>query len=1168
MRMKIVVGLIGLTAGIVFAQERGTLSGSVTDPQGSAIPGAQVVATETRTGTKATATSEATGAYTLPFLPLGEYEIAVDAPGFKKALRRGLTLSAGESRVIDVRMEIGAASESVTVTSDAPLVQTTNASTGQVVTTREVEDIPINGRAPIMLTALAMGVINTAADSTFNRPFDGPGGSFTMGGVSGSNEILLDGAPNSNTSAGGQSAYSPPQDAVAEVSVSGFQSDAAYGHAGGGTMNLITKSGTNQFHFTAFEFNQVSYLDANLFFYNAIGEKRSNYNFNQYGMTAGGPLWIPKVFNGKNRVFWMFAYEGLRDGDPSEDGVVFATVPTAAERQGDFSSLLKVSPNYAIYDPASGTPSGAQIARTPFPNNVIPTNRLNPIAQNYLQYYPQPNYAGRADGYENYYPGDVDHDGYNSELGRLDLNLTNNNRLAFNFRNSARTQDKRNFFRNVSTGNFLYRNNDGASIDDVDTITPSTVLEVRANWTQYFNGHASLADGFNPATLGFPSYLASSSENVEIPAIVFATCAATNGAFPSFQCLGPEAMQTDDHIPENNYQVFGDIVKSWGNHTTKAGIDLRDHQYSSYTAGYPAGVFNFNIGSAIGSNWTNGPLSNAAASPLGQDFAAFLLGLPTTGEFDVNSHSTFTNKYYAWFVQDDWRVRPNLTLNIGMRWEHESPTTERYNRVVNGFNPTATNPISAAAAAAYAASPQALLPTNQFSALGGLTFAGPGSPNIYTSNSHIFSPRFGAAWTPNQLGGKTVIRGGFGIFVSPLGIVGLNQEGFSQVTQFPATTNNYLSPTTTLSNPFPNGIASPAGAANGTGTFLGQQVLFYNPQTVNPYSMRWDLSIQHELPGHIVLEVAYTGNHAIHLAGNVQLNEIPRQYLSTSLARDTATINLLTGNVPNPLKGLVPNSTSLNGSTVSLQQLLVKFPQYPLGAAASNGVVEQGANAFSSTYESLNVRLQKRFSQGMTIINNFVWSSELDRTVFLNDTDSAPTKQISVNSRPFHEVLAMTYELPIGRGKKVDFKKLNLLLGGWALNGVLTLQSGPPLSFGNVLYYGGPLNLNNHQPTGTAFDVTRFNTVSSQQLADNIRTFDATFNSLRRDPTKNLDLSAIKSFPIREHFYLQLRLETYNTTNRVGFGAPNVTPTSTAFGTITSQANTPRKVQLGARLVW
>jgi len=1116
MRIKTIVALAGLVTAALFAQERGVYSGKVTDPQGSAIPGATVIATEIRTGTKTTATSEATGAYSLPFLAPGEYEITVDAPGFKRFLRRGLTLSAGETPVIDVSMELGAASESVTVTGDAPLIQTANASTGQVVTTREVEDIPINGRAPIMLTGLAMGVINTAADSTFNRPFDGPGGSFTMGGVSGSNEILLDGAPNSNTSAGGQSAYSPPQDAVAEVSVSGFQSDAAYGHAGGGTMNLITKSGTNAFHFTGFEFNQVSDLDANLFFYNAIGEKRSNYNFNQYGMTAGGPVWVPKLFNGKNRVFWMFAYEGLRDGDPSEDGVVFATVPTPAERQGDFSSLLKVNSSYTIYDPATGVVSGSQILRTPFPNNVIPTNRLNPVAQNYLQYYPQPNYVGRADGYENYYPGDVDHDSYNSELGRLDVNLGSSNRLAFNYRNSARTQDKRNFFHNISTGNFLFRNNEGASLDDVDTITPSTVLDVRANWTQYFNGHASRADGFNPSTLGFPSYLAASSEDVEIPAIVFATCAATSGAFPSFQCLGPEAMQTDDHVPENNYQLFGDVVKSWGNHTTKVGADIRDHQYSSYTAGYPAGVFDFNIGSAAGSDWTNGPLSNAASSPLGQDFAAFLLGLPSTGEFDVNSHSTFVNKYYAWFVQDDWRVKPGLTINLGVRWEHESPTTERYDRVVDGFNPTASNPISAAAAAAYAANPQSQIPANQFSALGGLTFASPGSPNIYNSNSHIFSPRFGVAWTPNFLGGKTVVRGGFGVFVSPLGIVGLNQEGFSQVTQYPATTNNYLTPTTTLSNPFPNGIAAPAGSANGTGTFLGQQVTFYNPHTVNPYSSRWDFSIQHQLPGNIVLEVAYTGNHAVHLTGNIQLDEIPRKYLSTSLTRDTTTINLLTSNVPNPFKGLVPNSTSLNGSTVSLQQLLIPFPQYPVGSGTSNGVIEQGANAFSSSYESLNVRLQKRLAHGMTILNNFVWSSELDRTIFLNDTDPAPTKQISANSRPLHESLAVTYELPLGRGKLINLKGLNPVLGGWAVNGVLTLQSGPPLAWGNVLYYGGPLDLTNHQPYGPVFNTSRFNTVASQQLTDNIRTFDTMFNDLRRDPTKNLDMSAIKSFPIHE----------------------------------------------------
>ncbi|HWB85670.1 MAG TPA: carboxypeptidase-like regulatory domain-containing protein [Bryobacteraceae bacterium] len=1166
MRIHILIALLGVTAGALIAQDRGSFSGTVTDSQGAAIPGVQVVATETRTGTKATATSEPTGAYSIPFLAPGQYELSAEAAGFKRFLRRGLTLSANEKPVIDIHMEVGGLTESVTVTAESPMIVSSNSSVGQVVTTREVEDIPINGRTPIMLSGLAIGVIDTAADTTFIRPFDQPGGSFSMGGVSGSNEILLDGAPDSSAAAGGGNAYSPPQDAVAEVSVSSFESDAAYGHAGGGTMNLITKSGTNSFHGSASEFNQVSYLEANSFYYNKAGNARPNFKSNQWGLTAGGPLWIPKVYNGKNRVFWFFAYEGLKDATPSEDGVILATVPTAAERQGDFSQLLKVSNSYTIYDPNTGVPSGAQVARTPFPNNVIPTNRLNPIALNYLQFFPQPTPgAGRADGFQNYNVSATDTNGYDSELGRLDVNATAKDRFSFDFRNSARTQNKRFYFpANLATGNYLFRNSTGASLDNVYMMSPTVVLDIRANWNQYMNGHASPADGFDPTTLGYPAYLAANSQGLTIPGITFNSCSVSGGSYSSFQCLGPETVQTDDHVPLNIYQLFGNVVKNWGNHTTKFGADIRDEQQSAFTANHSAGNFVFN------SSWTNGPLSNAAASPLGQDFAAFLLGLPSSGQFNINAYSSAVSKYFAFFVQDDWRVRNSLILNLGLRWEHESPTTERYNRVVNGFDPTAANPISAAAAAAYAANPQALLPASQFKALGGLTFANANDRDIYNSNSKIFSPRIGVAWTPAALGGKTVLRGGFGVFVSPIGVVGVNQSGFGQTTQFVATNDNFLTPAGSLSNPFPNGIALPTSATPGTGTFLGQQVTFYNPSASNPYQIRWNVGVQRQLPGQIVLEVAYIGNHAVHMSGNIQLDSVPRQYLSTSPTRDQATINLLTGSVPNPFKGLLPNSTSLNGSSVQLQQLLAPFPQYPVGSGTSNGIIMQSANAFSSNYQSLNVRLQKRLTHGMTIINNFVWSKLIEQASYLNDTDSAPEKRIASTSRPLHDSMAMTYEVPIGRGRKLDLgsRILNGMFGDWALNGTLTLQSGPPLTFGNVIYYGGPLNLNNHQPDGLAFDVTQFNTVSNQQLASNIRTFDTQFNNLRRDPTKNLNLSALKSFSIAEKLRLQVRFETFNTTNRVGFGAPNTTPTSTAFGTITSQANSPRRVQIGLRLVW
>jgi len=521
-------------------------------------------------------------------------------------------------------------------------------------------------------------------------------------------------------------------------------------------------------------------------------------------------------------------------------------------------------------------------------------------------------------------------------------------------------------------------------------------------------------------------------------------------------------------------------------------------------------------------------------------------------------------------VQDDWRVSRGLTLNLGLRWEHEGPTTERFARTANGFDPVSANPISAAAAAAYALHPVAQIPVGQFKAVGGLTFANPGNPAAYHTRSGPFSPRVGFAWVPKVFSNKVVIRGGFAVFVTPIGIsnsLGLNQEGFSQITQFVATNNNYLSPASTLTNPFPNGILAPGGG--NIATFLGQQVKFFNPHVLNPYSMRWNFGVQRQLPGQLVLEVVYIGSHAVHMPiTDTNQNSVPRQYLSTLPTRDSAVINLLSGSVTNPFQGLLPNSTSLNGTTVALSQLLAPFPQFPSGS----GVDMQDAGAGESYYHSLNVRLQKRLTHGMTLINNFTYSKTIERLTYLNETDPAPEKRVSGDSRPLRETLAMTYDLPVGQGKRLDphSRLARILLAGWAINGSLSLQSGPPLSWGNdVIYYGGPLNLNPHQPNGPAFDTTQFNTISSQQLSDHIRTFDTYFNNLRRDPTKNLDMSMLKRFSLGERRYAQLRFETFNTTNRVTFSAPaQLNPTNSAFGRISSQANNPRKIQLGARVVW
>ncbi|MBS1858005.1 MAG: carboxypeptidase regulatory-like domain-containing protein [Acidobacteria bacterium] len=1160
----------------LFSQEnRGTISGSVTDSTGAAIAKAKIIAKETNTGVETTVNSESSGAYTIPFLALGEYSISAESPGFKKFTQTGITLSAGMHPVVDIRLEVGAITESVEVHEDAPILETANPTVGQVITGEEVENFPVNGRTPMMLANLAMGVISTYEPGPV-RPFDnGAPNSISIGGApSARNEVLLNGAPNAGFS--NQMAYSPPQDAVTEVRTNTFQMDASYGHTMGGTVNLITKSGTNSLHGVAYIFNQTSALDANSFFGNAKGVGRPSYHQNQYGVNGGGPIFLPKVFDGRNKVFWYFAWEGMRDSDPATSPLEtgnpenFTTVPTPAERQGDFSSLLTVNQrnpadknNYTIYDPTTGVMAGTLVSRTPFPGNIIPQNRLNPIALKYMQYYPQPNTPGQANGLQNFVTNAIDSDGYDNELGRLDINATPRNRFSIDARHNFRNQNKNDYFGNPATGNFLYRINQGFGLDYIGTITPTTVAEVRGNWTRYEEHHFSPADSVDPASLGFPSYINANAKFPMLPYVVVGSTSISAGARAGFEPMGYNGDGTNY---SDSYQIFADVVKIRGNHTMKVGTDGRMYRWSAYTFGNPSGSYTFT------GNWTNSPaVSNTTV--FGQDMAAFLLGLPNSGSFDMNTQSTVQGKYLAFFVNDDWRIRPNLTINLGLRWEHDFPEVERYNRTLDGFAPTAVNSISAAAAAAYALHPVAQIPVSQFTALGGPTFASANNRNVYDTKSAIFSPRFGFAWTPRALGNKTVIRGGFGILVDPLQLPAPYQPGFSQQTQMTVTTDNYLTPAATLSNPFPNGFVLPAGSSKGASTNLGQQISIFNPSVLNPYTVRWQLSIQRQLPFNMVLEVAYIGSHAMHLPITRQLDYIPRQFLSTSLARDTANNTLLSGTVTNPFKGLLPNTSSLNGSTVALRQLLIPFPQYPVPgtpAATSNGIVEAYTNSGASYFQSLNVRLQKRFTNGLTLMNNFIWNKLIDRLAFINDSDPLPEKRISSDSRPLRNVLASTYQLPIGRGRRLNLQNrvVDFLVGGWGISGILTLQSGPVLGWGNYIYYGGPINLNTHQPNGLAFDTTQFNTIAAQQLVDNIRYFDQQFNNLRRDATKQLDATFSKSFKLNEKRYFQFRVEAFNVTNRVTFGGPQTNPTNSAFGTISSQANTPRRIESGLRLVW
>ena len=659
-----------LIGGAIWGQGyRGTFSGSVTDAQGAAIPNAKIVATETRTGTKSSTVSGPTGNYTIPFLALGTYNIDAEAAGFKKFAQKGLTLSSGENPVIDIHMEVGSLTEQVTVNAEAPILVTANPSLGQVITTVEVEDIPLNGRTPMMLDNLAMGVVSTFEPGPV-RPFDnGAPNSITIGGApSGHNEVLLNGAPNAGQT--NQMAYSPMQDAVTEVRVNVFDMDAANGHTMGGTVNLITKSGTNSLHGSAYIYNQTSAVDANSFFANAKGVGRPPYHQNQYGATAGGPIFVPKIFNGKNRVFWFFGWEGMRDSDPANSPLEtgnpenFTSVPTAAERKGDFSGLLNLPTNAAtIYDPNSGVLAGTLVSRTPFPGNVIPTSRLSPVALQYLSYFPQGNTAGLASGQNNYVVNAVDSDGYDNELGRMDVNISDKNRLSFDARHNYRAQNKNQFFNNAATGNFLYRINQGATLEDVYTITPTLVADTRASWTRFIENHSSPADTVDPATLGFPSYINANSEFKMLPYITFASTGVSGGARAAFEPLGYNGDGTNFN---DIFQFFGQVVKIHGNHTFKMGTDLREYRWSAYTFTNPSGTYGFNGG------WVNSP-ATANSTVFGQDLAQFMLGIPSSGSLDLNTQTTVQDKYMGLFLNDDWRVRSNLTINLGIRFDHDFP---------------------------------------------------------------------------------------------------------------------------------------------------------------------------------------------------------------------------------------------------------------------------------------------------------------------------------------------------------------------------------------------------------------------------------------------------------------------------------------------------------------
>jgi Carboxypeptidase regulatory-like domain len=1123
-----------------------SLGGAIKDPTGAVVPNATIHIVNAGTKVATVLTSGSMGQYLAPSLPPGTYDIRVEAAGFKSAQSDGLILDVTQAARLDITLEVGAVTETLEVHSITPLLQTADSSQGLVVDTRNVANLPLNSRITYNLVLLASGV-HGSVGSGYNSV-----NISINGGRPGSNEILLDGIPSSPPEVNYVQSFTafPPVDAVQEFKVQTTGYSAEFGHTGGGIINLIYKSGTNDLHGSLFEFLRNSVLDANNFFSNANGIALGSFKRNQFGGSAGGPVLLPKIYNGRNKTFFFFDYEGLRQRSASP---ATYTVPTALQRIGDFSQTRNAAGALVvIYDPASTVASGSGFVRTPFSGNVIPANRIDKVAANVMKYYPLPNRPGDPNtGANNYSGTGTSPEDINSFDIKVDENRNDRNRFFVRYSHRNLIDTSSSIFpsdiRIADGGTHAPQISNNGAFDYTWTTSPTFLMDFRAGFGRTLLGYTPISAGFDPTTLGLPSSIASHANALMFP-----------GFLPSgYHSLG-------NYNPDYRHNAFETINGSINNtkvlrrHLLKFGFDDRVLLVNDRELSQADGVFQFT--KAI----TQGPNPNSATSTAGDGLASMLLGVGTGNMINAFKDVATKSNYYAWYIADDWKVTSRLTLNIGLRYDLQTPRTERYNRM-NYFDPNVASPL---------AGPSGIPNLN-----GGLVFVGVNGqgPSQFDLQTNNISPRFGFAFQPMK---HMVIRGGYGIFYAPAltsagGTVG--NFGFRADTPYVGSQDG-LTPSGYISNPFPNGFVPPLGSSQGLLSSIGTAIDAPLRATKTPYTENWNFNIQYELPGGILAEAGYVANRGLQLnesgEGTYNLNQLtPAQLtLGTKLQQSVA----------NPFFGLITVG-ALAAKTVPLSMLLAQFPQYPQ-------VYPLYLNGSTSNYQSLQIRGERRFSKGMSVLLTYTFSKLIDdysiiansgrNAAIQNIYDRHSERSVSPNDISQSLLLTSVYEIPIGRGRWLGKNWNHLtdaLLGGWQVNGILTLQTGFPLALStqNTSDAGGAVlrpNTNGQSAALSGPDNQRvaryFNTsVFSQPAPFTFGNVGRTLPDVRGPGTHNLDFSAFKNFHIKERANVQFRAEFFNLTNTPTFGLPDQVLSDQTFGRITS-AGSPRQVQFALKLLF
>lgn len=943
----LIAAVIALSSYAAAQESRATIQGTVKDPQGALIAGANVVVTNTDTQATVSTKSNEAGRFNAPLLMPGPYTVAVDAPGFKKDLRQGIQLLTGDIRAVDVTLQIGASTESVTITAEVPIIDVTHTDSGMALDNRTVRDLPVMTNVVTSMIQFAPGVQAGGGASQLLGPHSTQGGSdYTNGSGVGGNVWTIDGAFSNGN--GRNTSNLPSVSAVSEVKVLDNTFDGSFGHSVGLGISITTKSGTNEFHGDVSEnYWSQRWQGSNLFtkqaYYKNINSLlakgdtagaaaaaakpiQPSGHSNLYGFTATGPFWIPKIVNGKNRIFWTLSYNGERDQKPETANSYAHVVPSAAEKTGDFSDLFNVKSdglNYQLYDPFSvkvdPTRTGTHYIRTPLPGNVLPTSYANMgagVYKNYTKYWPDPNnWFDQSIAQNSGCPSastcnNADFLGittpynwiFDQWSGRMDINLTEKARAFGRFTRNHFVEYRSDWtyfivqgFNNTgANGAGVTRDDQNGVLDFVYTLSPSTMLHAAAsvsNWWSFSTTYP-YAFQYKPSDMGLPSYLDGYCGNwCYIPLM-------NVGGYSQNGISG-----TPNPVYNRFYDYNADVYHNRGNHQFRAGFDFRQQTRSNH-AGNSDGTYGF--GNTYFRQYDDGgPNGNYTPGTLGLSWASFMMGLPTSASLSNNASYLASNQFAAAFVQDTWRVNPRFTLTLSLRAEWENGAKGKYNDWIAGWNPKAQLPITADAQAGYAANTASQVPElapSAFVVTGGPIYAGtPGAPSRAWDSQLMWLPRVGFGY---QLGAKTVIRGGYGLYYDTLDVnalvYGLNQTGYSTSTATTFTTtqgvtwgangacgawcNAGTSLTSPLTDPFPVRPSSnnsrfnvPVGNVYGLMGLLGISGApnisspWNIPASEHPRMQRWRFGIDRQLTSHDVLTLGYTGAYTSKM--NIQVNQ-------------------------------------------------------------------------------------------------------------------------------------------------------------------------------------------------------------------------------------------------------------------------------------------------------